>query len=65
MVSPVLMPRGLCARSRLTIRRPPVSSDRHTYMVCSELVTFLIYAGSMVVLPEYFGKRDRSLQQTE
>ncbi len=25
-------------------------------MVISELVTFLIYAASMVVLPEYFGK---------
>ena len=28
---------------------------RHVYMVIAEIVTLLLYAGSIVFLPEYFG----------
>lgn len=29
--------------------------DRHSWMIISEVATFVIYAISMVVLPQYFG----------
>lgn len=29
----------------------------HTYMILSEIVTALIYFGSMLFLPEYFGEQ--------
>ena len=31
-------------------------SHRHIYMVVSEIVTFFLYAISMLFLPEYFGE---------
>lgn len=33
-----------------------VFRSRHPWMIMSEIVTFLIYAISMVVLPQYFGE---------
>jgi hypothetical protein len=33
-----------------------VIRPRHPWMIISEIVTFLIYAISMVVLPQYFGE---------
>jgi len=33
-----------------------VHSTRHVYMVIAEIVTLLLYAVSIVFLPEYFGE---------
>lgn len=35
--------------------------DRHVYMVLSEVITVIIYAISIVFLPEYFGECCRTL----
>lgn len=32
---------------------------RHSWMIISEIATFVIYAVSMVVLPQYFGEPSR------
>ncbi len=41
--------------SALSIRLLIVWIIRHVYMVLSEIVTLMIYAVSIVFLPEYFG----------
>jgi len=38
----------------------PREFPRHVYMVIAEIVTLLLYAVSVVFLPEYFGRRSYS-----
>jgi len=43
-------------RKRISTLEAESSDARHPWMIISEIATFVIYAISMVVLPQYFGQ---------